>query len=417
MTERIQRIPLSYSNNDSRGSALRLLLTLRPDWKDSQETIDFIRFTDGITNTLLKAVNKLPGLSSEEIDKDAILLRAYGRDTEVLIDREKETKAHLLLAEHDLAPSLLARFENGLLYKYIAGQVCTPEDFRRKPIWRAIARRMGEWHARLPISAISSEHGTANGSIDSHEQSSVDSKNGCSPLQRRNPDDFTPNMPVPNCWSTMQKWIWALPTATDADKDRQARLQNELEWLWKELGDTPGIDNRPLVFSHCDLLSGNVIIEPTKATSATPADSDCLSVSLIDYEYASPAPASFDLANHFAEWGGFDCDFSVLPTRANRRDFLSHYLESYNTHVHRETNAKDLDHLCAEVDRLRGLPGFYWGIWGLIQALISQIDFDYASYAEVRFGEFHAWRSEYDGSRKAKGEEMPLRERRWAQEE
>jgi ethanolamine kinase len=36
----------------------------------------------------LKAVNKVPGLSKAEIDDDAILLRAYGKGTDVLIDRE-----------------------------------------------------------------------------------------------------------------------------------------------------------------------------------------------------------------------------------------------------------------------------------------------------------------------------------------
>ena len=41
----------------------------------------------------------------------------------------------------------------------------------------------------------------------------------------------------------------------------------------------------------------------------------------------------------------------------------------------------------AQVDRFRGAPGFYWGIWALIQATISQIDFDYAGYAEIRLGE------------------------------
>jgi len=68
------------------------------------------------------------------------------------------------------------------------------------------------------------------------------------------------------------------------------------------------------------------------------------------------------------------------------------------------------------VDLFRGIPGFYWGIWALIQATISQIDFDYASYAEVRLGEYWAWRAEEDGSRVQSGKEMPLRERRWAQE-
>jgi ethanolamine kinase len=33
-------------------------------------------------------VNHLPGLSKTELDEDAILLRAYGKGTDVLIDRE-----------------------------------------------------------------------------------------------------------------------------------------------------------------------------------------------------------------------------------------------------------------------------------------------------------------------------------------
>jgi len=36
-------------------------------------------------------VNKLPGLSKTEVDDDAILLRAYGKDTDVLIDRESKS--------------------------------------------------------------------------------------------------------------------------------------------------------------------------------------------------------------------------------------------------------------------------------------------------------------------------------------
>jgi len=72
--------------------------------------------------------------------------------------------------------------------------------------------------------------------------------------------------------------------------------------------------------------------------------------------------------------------------------------------------------LMKEVDLFRGLPGFYWGIWALIQAVISEIDFDYASYAETRLGEFWAWKGEVDGSRQASGIEQPLRERRWARD-
>lgn len=46
---------------------------------------------------LLKAEKRRPGRSQEEIDKDAVLLRAYGEGTDVLIDRERmSTFTHLL---------------------------------------------------------------------------------------------------------------------------------------------------------------------------------------------------------------------------------------------------------------------------------------------------------------------------------
>lgn len=62
-----------------------------------------------------------------------------------------EVASHSLLARKRLAPELLARFNNGLLYRYIEGTPCTPEDLRKPDIFVATARRMGEWHGVLPV--------------------------------------------------------------------------------------------------------------------------------------------------------------------------------------------------------------------------------------------------------------------------
>jgi ethanolamine kinase len=106
----------------------------------------------------------------------------------------------------------------------------------------------------------------------------------------------------------------------------------------------------------------------------------------------------------------------MLPTKSIRHEFLAEYLSSYNKHGTSPTpNATSLDTLEFEVDRFRGIPGLYWGIWALIQAQISLIDFDYASYAEVRLGEYSAWRDEVTGQRQKQNTEAPLRERRWAE--
>lgn len=123
------------------------------------------------------------------------------------------------------------------------------------------------------------------------------------------------------------------------------------------------------------------------------------------------------MANHFAEWAGYDCDYSDIPKRSQRLAFVREYVETYiklsgqNLDVEEETRL-----LMEEVSIFRGVPGFYWGIWALIQATISKIDFDYASYAELRLSEYWACKGEQDGSRVAAGKEMPLREKTWASE-
>lgn len=169
------------------------------------------------------------------------------------------------------------------------------------------------------------------------------------------------------------------------------------------------------MFAHCDLLSGNIILQNNTVAAKAPGVE---TVSFIDYEYASPSPAAFDIANHFAEWGGFDCDFSVLPTRSQRRDFIREYIRSYFLHSRLQQTPQEEEaaaiRLFEEVDIFRGIPGFYWGIWALIQSTISQIDFDYSAYAEIRLGEHRAWREVE--SRAAAGKDIPLREKRWAQE-
>ncbi|KAL1843167.1 hypothetical protein VTJ49DRAFT_2917 [Mycothermus thermophilus] len=410
--DHIRYIPLSYDSTNSDASALRLVFSIRPDWQDADSKVEFVRFTDGITNTLLKAVNKRPGLSKDEVDREAILLRAYGHGTDLIIDRHRETQNHELLMKHGLAPELLARFENGMMYRFIQGTVTQPEDLRKPDIYKAVARRLAQWHAIVPCISGRTGH--------SRKTSRADGTPVTDDEFQRALDQVAPGKPPPNLWTVMQKWIFALPTDTEAQRARQAELQQELKRLIAELSQRPGLGVNGLVFAHCDLLSGNVIVLPQSTEKA--ADP---TVAFIDYEYATPSPAAFDIANHFAEWGGFDCDFSVLPTRAQRREFIAEYIDAYFQYLEEKTpgatsqldKQAEVERMLGEVDLYRGVPGFYWGIWALIQATISEINFDYASYAEARLGEYYAWRAEVSGEREKAGREMPLRERRWAQAE
>ena len=50
--ESLRYIPLSYNHAESQASVLRLILSLYPDWEGPGNKIEFVRFTDGITNTV-----------------------------------------------------------------------------------------------------------------------------------------------------------------------------------------------------------------------------------------------------------------------------------------------------------------------------------------------------------------------------
>jgi ethanolamine kinase len=171
-------------------------------------------------------------------------------------------------------------------------------------------------------------------------------------------------------------------------------------------------------------LCGNIILLP--GSSAAEDGESQPSVRFIDYEYATPSPAAFDIANHFAEWGGFDCDYNAMPTQAQRRLFVLEYVRTYfgllarsdgQRHVATAELETEATKLMAEIDEYRGIPGLYWGIWASIQAVISEIDFDYSSYADLRLAEYWAWRAQRDGSLSTKSCDMPLRESKWAQAE
>ncbi|MCJ1478640.1 hypothetical protein MMC13_007321 [Lambiella insularis] len=428
-TGSLRRLSLSYNSADSHTSALRLVLALFPDWEYTDGEVEFVRFKDGITNTLFKAIKRRPGFSEEQIDEEAVLLRAYGSGTEVLIDRERESASHFLLAHYKLAPPPLARFQNGLMYRFIRGRVCQSHDLSQQPVWRGVARRLAEWHALLPL--VSTENTSLSDNEDDGLQFSNPSRKDVPSLQDINA--ITPFKHTPNIWTVIQKWIFALPTRTPAEVERKTVLQKELKKTVIVLGDNPGLGKDGLVVGHCDLLSGNVIIQPSETRDAP----DIETVSFIDYEYTTPCPAAFDLANHFAEWGGFECDYSVLPTRSTRRDFLHEYLASYHHHLTTSddqaispltssedtqpavdvgTSHAEVSQLLAEVDRFRGIPGLYWGVWALIQATISQIDFPYAEYAETRLQEYWDWRAAEAAAGTKKQSQMGERELRWAQE-
>ena len=238
---KVRFLPLSYSVEDSRPSALRLIYTIKPDWSKDDANIELIRFTDGITNTLLKAVNRRPGLSKTEIDREAILLRAYGAGTDILIDREREAANHELLMRHSLAPELLARFRNGMLYRFISGTVAQAKHLSVPQVSRAVARRLAQWHATVPCHFDTAyTNGHCDGDIRSSSPNSHVNGNINGNSIKYKVVNAAPGKLPPNLWTTMQKWLLALPSETAPQRERQHLLQEEFEELVKQYSSRDG---------------------------------------------------------------------------------------------------------------------------------------------------------------------------------
>jgi ethanolamine kinase len=138
-----------------------------------------------------------------------------------------ETKSHALLASRGLAPPLLARFKNGLLYRFIRGKPCGHQDLVSPPIWRGVARRLAQWHAVLPSSGAASAKDTSVAEIAASQDDEI--------------MVIKPRRAGPSMWTVLQKWVLALPVTTPEQRARRLSLQAELQWVLDILDDGKGI--------------------------------------------------------------------------------------------------------------------------------------------------------------------------------
>lgn len=182
-----------------------------------------------------------------------------------------------------------------------------------------------------------------------------------------------------------------------------------------------------VVLCHNDLLSGNVL-EMTRpaAPAAVPVGSGASSLlslppppspplCVIDYEYAAYNFRAYDIANHFCEHAGFEFDLSRYP----KPDVQAHFFDAYiaaaataaATAVAGSEPAGDIAaalsahrHPCfraalyCRVNQYALASDLWWGIWAIIQAKHSPIDFDFMSYALVRLTAYSTHKAQFFSS-------------------
>ena len=72
----------------------------------------------------------------------------------------------------------------------------------------------------------------------------VDAQTDAQPHLQPREHDFPlikPRQPGPNMWTVLQKWIRALPSASEDQRQRRLRLQKELERVASEFDDGKGL--------------------------------------------------------------------------------------------------------------------------------------------------------------------------------
>ncbi|KAI3495904.1 hypothetical protein L1887_38251 [Cichorium endivia] len=290
------------------------------------------KVSGGITNLLLKV-----SVDEENGNTVHVTVRLYGPNTEYVINRERELQAISHLSAAGFGPKLLGVFENGMVQSFIHARTLEPSDMRNPKLAAEIAKQLNSFH-----------------------QVNV------------------PGSKEPQLWNDILKFYKNASKLTFDDSEKQKKYTQisfkEVEAEIFKLKELTGHLNAPVVFAHNDLLSGNLML-----------NDDEEKLYFIDFEYGSYSYRGFDIGNHFNEYAGYDCDYTLYPTKDEQYHFFMHYL---NPEKPNEVSDKDLETLYVETSLYMLASHLYWALWALIQAKMSPIDFDYLGYFFKRYNEY-----------------------------
>ncbi|KAL5547946.1 hypothetical protein UlMin_003177 [Ulmus minor] len=286
----------------------------------------------GITNLLLKVTVK-----EENGNNVSVTVRLYGPNTDYVINRERELQAIKYLSAAGFGANLLGVFGNGMVQSFINARTLIPLDMRIPKLAADIAKQLRRFH-----------------------------------------EVEIPGSKEPQLWNDTLKFFEKASALKFDDNEKQKiyetisfkEVHNEI----LELMELTGLFNAPVVFAHNDLLSGNIMVNDEEDK-----------LYFIDFEYGSYNYRGFDIGNHFNEYAGYDCDFSLYPSKDEQYHFFRHYLQPNNP---QEVSDKDLETLYIEANTYMLASHLYWALWGIIQAKISPINFDYVGYFFLRYNEY-----------------------------
>eukprot|EP00457_Paulinella_chromatophora_P009181 gb/GEZN01009237.1/.p1 GENE.gb/GEZN01009237.1/~~gb/GEZN01009237.1/.p1 ORF type:complete len:428 (-),score=32.20 gb/GEZN01009237.1/:43-1326(-) len=288
----------------------------------------------GITNKLYRCQDPL-------VCEKYVLVRIFGAKTDVVINREREAIVVNALSRLGEGPTIYGRFLNGRLEEFLPGRTLSPADMKSPNIMILNASATARLHALdIPI--------------------------------------------IKDCglFPMFRGWVKTALELRFEDAEKAAKYEAlDMKKIASEAADLLKIlskersRSKKYVYSHNDLLGGNIMYVEAK-TPSTPA-----SCRFIDFEYGCYTSREYDIANHFCECCGMECNWSLFPSEQLQKFFIQHYLFKSGL----ECSGEAVDHFYTGVQPWILLAHLFWGIWAVIQASISLIDFDYLAYAKMRF--------------------------------
>ncbi|CAM9704225.1 unnamed protein product [Pylaiella littoralis] len=355
-------------------AALRALRATTPGWRDTendhkrrQELIagfSMQALTGGMTNAVFRC-------SKPSGENQTVLLRSYGKGTEMFFSRGAELRAFKALAERGVGPALLATLEDGRVEQFLEGRALEAKDMRNPTISVLVARRMSELHT-LDIGAGDRAPVVFRALKEFHEK--------------------------------------ALELCGGVHGGVDVVELGELATTLRERLESAFVSDE-VVFCHNDLQAstGNIMYNSSSAegspetaattsptgdeTNPSPIRTSPSIVSLIDFEYSGYNPRGFDLGNHFCEWMA---DYRALephvlnleryPSLEERRAFCRSYLGATNGVADDDVSADEVEALVAEADAYSLASHLLWAMWALLQTKSGAAPpgFDYLSYAAER---------------------------------
>ncbi|XP_038155873.1 choline/ethanolamine kinase [Cyprinodon tularosa] len=326
---------------------------LSGSWKTVQEADFQISIVSGGLSNLLYLCSLPDHVQCMGEEPRQVLLRVYGAILQGVDSLVLESVMFAILAERTLGPKLYGIFPEGRLEQYLLNTRMRTEQLSDPVISAEIATKVACFHNM--VMPFNKEPKWLFGTIDKYMDQ-----------------------------------VMKIKFVREAHVKKYKKLVTfdlaaELKSLRSLLAATPS----PVVFCHNDVQEGNILMLEDRGSSSTER------LMLIDFEYSSYNYRGFDLGNHFCEWMyDYTHDewpfYKVTPENFPTREQQLHFIRSYLAEQHRHSNS-DLDQrqieedMIIEANRYALASHFLWGLWSIIQAKISKIEFGYMDYAQSRF--------------------------------